>query len=115
MRVISQSPDPWAGMHTRTDRKGKSGAIDLKALLGCDTGEAAAFHDLREDRMLSNWSIGLSDHCVTSNSIFDSSDIIQRHAGSTLLRRKVHARLQRLRPRTPYPGPQICKGNLCLR
>jgi hypothetical protein len=37
-------------MHTRSDRKGKSGTIGLKALLGCSTGEAAAFHDVREDR-----------------------------------------------------------------
>ena len=36
-------------MHTRTDRKGKSGTIDLKAFLGRGTGEAAAFHDLGED------------------------------------------------------------------
>ena len=49
MRVISRSPDPLARVHTRTDRKGKSGTIDLKALLGCGTAEAAAFHDLRED------------------------------------------------------------------
>jgi hypothetical protein len=50
MRVISQSLDPLARMRTRSDRKGKSGTIGLKALLGCGTGEAAAFHDLREDR-----------------------------------------------------------------
>jgi hypothetical protein len=36
-------------MQTRTDRKGKSGTIDLTALLGCGTGEAAAFRDLCED------------------------------------------------------------------
>ena len=36
-------------MHTRTDRKGKSGTIDLKALLARGTGDAAAFHDLGED------------------------------------------------------------------
>src|SRR6201998_2651735 len=36
MRVISQSPDPLARMHTMTDRKGKSGTIDVKALLAGD-------------------------------------------------------------------------------
>src|SRR5437762_13372733 len=36
MRVISQSPDPLARMHTMTDRKGKSGTIDVKALLTGD-------------------------------------------------------------------------------
>jgi hypothetical protein len=49
MRVISQASDPLARVHTRTDRKDKSGTIDPKALLGCCTGEAAAFRDLRED------------------------------------------------------------------
>src|SRR6516165_12602769 len=38
MRVISQSPDPLARMHTMTDRKGKSGTIDVKALLTGDEG-----------------------------------------------------------------------------
>src|ERR1700747_3075607 len=33
MRVISQSPDPLARMHTMTKRQGKSGTIDVKALL----------------------------------------------------------------------------------
>jgi hypothetical protein len=33
MRVISQSPDPLAKMHTMTKRQGKSGTIDVKALL----------------------------------------------------------------------------------
>src|SRR5215472_18953787 len=36
MRVISQSPDPLARMHTMTQRKGKSGTIDVKALLAGD-------------------------------------------------------------------------------
>ena len=36
MRVIAQSPDPLARMHTITDRKGKSGTIDVKALLAGD-------------------------------------------------------------------------------
>src|SRR5947208_1063075 len=36
MRVMSQSPDPLARMHTMTDRKGKSGTIDVKALLAGD-------------------------------------------------------------------------------
>src|SRR6266496_1820181 len=36
MRVIWQSPDPLARMHTMTDRKGKSGTIDVKALLAGD-------------------------------------------------------------------------------
>src|SRR5271163_4262784 len=36
MRVISQSPNPLARMHTMTDRKGKSGTIDVKALLAGD-------------------------------------------------------------------------------
>src|SRR5206468_12726631 len=33
MRVIGQSPDPLARMHTMTKRQGKSGTIDVKALL----------------------------------------------------------------------------------
>src|SRR5262249_16003209 len=33
MRVISQSPDPLARMHTMTKRQGKSGTIEVKALL----------------------------------------------------------------------------------
>jgi len=33
MRVMSQSPDPLARMHTMTKRQGKSGTIDVKALL----------------------------------------------------------------------------------
>jgi hypothetical protein len=49
MRVISQSSDPLVRVHTRTDRKGKSGTIHLKALLGCGSGEAAVFHDPGED------------------------------------------------------------------
>ena len=65
MRVISQSPDPWAGMHTRTDRKGKSGTIHLKALLGCGTGEAAVFHDLGEDPDVVEAVHSRSDHCTT--------------------------------------------------
>src|SRR6478672_2230704 len=36
MRVMSQSPDPLARMHTMTDRKVKSGTIDVKALLAGD-------------------------------------------------------------------------------
>src|SRR5271169_329833 len=36
MRVISQSPDALARMQTMTDRKGKSGTIDVKALLAGD-------------------------------------------------------------------------------
>jgi hypothetical protein len=36
MRVISQSPDPLARMHTMTDRKRESGTIDVKALLAGD-------------------------------------------------------------------------------
>ena len=36
MRVMSQSPDPLARMHTMTERKGKSGPIDVKALLRGD-------------------------------------------------------------------------------
>ena len=36
MRVIAQSPDPLARMHTMTDRKVKSGIIDVKALLAGD-------------------------------------------------------------------------------
>src|SRR5271165_7493556 len=36
MRVISQSPNPLARMHPMTDRKGKSGTIDVKALLAGD-------------------------------------------------------------------------------
>ena len=34
MRVIAQSPDPLARMHTMTGKKVKSGTIDVKALLG---------------------------------------------------------------------------------
>jgi Transposase, Mutator family len=33
MRVMSQSPDPLARMHTMTKKQGKSGTIDVKALL----------------------------------------------------------------------------------
>src|SRR6201987_747527 len=36
MRVIAQSPDPLARMHTMTKRQGKSGTIDVKALLAED-------------------------------------------------------------------------------
>src|SRR5215470_895509 len=36
MRVMSQSPDPLARMHTMTIRKVKSGTIDVKALLAED-------------------------------------------------------------------------------
>src|SRR5437899_659682 len=36
MRVMSQSPDPLARMHTMTKRQGKSGTIDVKAVLGED-------------------------------------------------------------------------------
>src|SRR5262252_7448813 len=36
MRVMSQSPDPLARMHTMTNRKVKSGTIDVKALLAQD-------------------------------------------------------------------------------
>src|SRR6202163_3088784 len=36
MRVMSQSPDPLARMHTMTKRQGKSGTIDVKALLAED-------------------------------------------------------------------------------
>src|SRR5438270_335900 len=36
MRVTSQSPDPLARMHTMTKRQGKSGTIDIKAVLAED-------------------------------------------------------------------------------
>jgi putative transposase len=36
MRVMSQSPDPLARMHTMTKRQGKSGTIDVKALVSED-------------------------------------------------------------------------------
>src|SRR3954470_4887658 len=36
MRVMSQSPDPLARMHTMTKRQGKSGTIDVKALMAED-------------------------------------------------------------------------------
>src|SRR5690349_12593251 len=36
MRVMSQSPDPLARMHTMTKRQGKPGIIDVKALLAGD-------------------------------------------------------------------------------
>src|SRR6187397_2117285 len=36
MRVMRQSPDPLARMHTMTKRQGKSGTIDVKALLSKD-------------------------------------------------------------------------------
>src|SRR5207237_2692972 len=36
MRVMRQSPDPLARMHTMTKRQGKSGTIDVKALLAED-------------------------------------------------------------------------------
>src|SRR5690242_18078761 len=36
MRVMKQSPDPLARMHTMTKRQGKSGTIDVKALVAED-------------------------------------------------------------------------------
>src|SRR5215470_3109175 len=36
MRVISRSPDPLTRMHTMTKRQGKSGTIDIKAVLAED-------------------------------------------------------------------------------
>src|SRR5438874_519527 len=36
MRVIGQSPDPLARMHTMTKKQGKSGTIDIKAVLAED-------------------------------------------------------------------------------
>src|SRR5207249_2024986 len=36
MRVMRQSPDPLARMHTMTKRQAKSGTIDVKALLAAD-------------------------------------------------------------------------------
>src|SRR3977135_1080852 len=36
MRVMRQSPDPLARMHTMTKRQGKSGTIDVKALMAED-------------------------------------------------------------------------------
>src|SRR3982074_2782108 len=36
MRVMRQSPDPLARMHTMTKRQGKSGTIDVKALVAED-------------------------------------------------------------------------------
>src|SRR5437773_5098108 len=36
MRVMSQSPDPLARMHTMTKRQGKSGTIDVKTVLAED-------------------------------------------------------------------------------
>src|SRR6201981_1815666 len=36
MRVIGQSPDPLARMHTMTKRQGRSGRIDIKAVLAED-------------------------------------------------------------------------------
>jgi len=36
MRVMSQSPDPLARMHTMTKRQGKSGTIEVKAILAED-------------------------------------------------------------------------------
>jgi transposase-like protein len=36
MRVMRQSPDPLARMHTMTEKKGRSGTIDVKALLAWD-------------------------------------------------------------------------------
>src|SRR5438067_1307562 len=36
MRVMSQSPDPLARMHTMTKRQGKSGTIEVKAVLAED-------------------------------------------------------------------------------
>src|SRR6201994_2098305 len=36
MRVVAQSPDPLARMHTMTSKKVKSGTIDVKALLAGD-------------------------------------------------------------------------------
>src|SRR5881227_1053109 len=36
MRVMSQSPDPLARMHTMTKRQGKTGTIDVKAVLAED-------------------------------------------------------------------------------
>ena len=36
MRVMRKSPDPLARMHTMTKRQGKSGTIDVNALLSKD-------------------------------------------------------------------------------
>src|SRR5436305_21199 len=36
MRVMRRSPDPLARIHTMTKRQGKSGMIDVKALLAGD-------------------------------------------------------------------------------
>src|SRR5436190_23398129 len=36
MRVMKQSPDPLARMHTMTNKQGKSGTIDVKAVLAED-------------------------------------------------------------------------------
>jgi len=36
MRVIGQSPGPLARMHTMTKRQGKSGTIDVKAVVAED-------------------------------------------------------------------------------
>src|SRR5690349_595939 len=36
MRVIGQSPDPLARMHTMTKKQGRSGTIDIKAVLAED-------------------------------------------------------------------------------
>src|SRR5438132_5622709 len=36
MRVMAQSPDPLARMHTMTKRQGKTGTIDVKAVLAED-------------------------------------------------------------------------------
>jgi hypothetical protein len=42
MRVMWQSPDPLARMHTMTKRQGKSGTIDVKAVVAEDEEIAGA-------------------------------------------------------------------------
>jgi hypothetical protein len=55
MRVISQSPGPLARMHTMTDRKGKSGTIDVKALLAGGRGVSCGRWCGRRSRGCSKW------------------------------------------------------------
>ena len=60
MRVILQSPDPLARVHTMTEKKGKSGIIDMKALLAGDeeflrTLVRTALQEVLEAEMTKRW------------------------------------------------------------
>ena len=51
MRVMSRSPDPLARMHTMTKRQGKSGTIDIEAVLAEDEEFLRALGQAPRDRI----------------------------------------------------------------